>query len=69
MGVDAGIGRVVRTRLPVRRMRRPKASKLAVCPRLRAVVEAKLEARWSPQQISGWLVEEFARCSDVLDGA
>jgi IS30 family transposase len=43
----------------VRRMRRPKASKLAVCPRLRAVVEAKLEARWSPQQISGWLVEEF----------
>ena len=27
--------------------------------RLRAVVEAKLELRWSPQQISGWLVEEF----------
>ena len=24
-----------------------------------AVVEAKLELRWSPQQISGWLVEEF----------
>jgi IS30 family transposase len=23
------------------------------------VVEAKLELRWSPQQISGWLVEEF----------
>ncbi len=29
------------------------------CPRLRAVVEAKLELRWSPQQISGWLVGEF----------
>jgi IS30 family transposase len=43
----------------VRRMRRPKASKLAVCPRLRAVVEGKLEARWSPTQISGWLVEQF----------
>ena len=27
--------------------------------RLRAVVEAKLELRWSPQQISGWLVDEF----------
>jgi IS30 family transposase len=41
------------------RMRRPKASKLAVCPRLRAVVEAKLELRWSPTQISGWLVDTF----------
>jgi IS30 family transposase len=41
------------------RMRRPKRSKLAACPRLRAVVEAKLELRWSPQQISGWLVETF----------
>jgi IS30 family transposase len=41
------------------RMRRPKRSKLSVCPRLRAVVEAKLELRWSPQQISGWLVSEF----------
>jgi len=43
----------------VRRLCRPKASKLATCPRLRAVVEAKLELRWSPQQISGWLVETF----------
>ena len=42
------------------RMRRPKVSKLAACPRLRAVVEEKLELRWSPQQISGWLVEQFA---------
>ena len=39
--------------------RRPKPSKLVSCPRLRAVVEAKLELRWSPQQISGWLVAEF----------
>jgi IS30 family transposase len=43
----------------VTRMRRPKRSKLAVCPRLRGAVEAKLELRWSPQQISGWLVDEF----------
>ena len=43
----------------VNRMRRPKRSKLAVCPRLRGAVETKLELRWSPQQISGWLVEEF----------
>ena len=40
-------------------MRRPKASKLAVHADLREVVEAKLTKRWSPQQIAGWLVEEF----------
>ena len=43
----------------VRRMRRPKPSKLVRCPRLRAVVENKLELRWSPTQISGWLVDTF----------
>ena len=43
----------------VTRLARPKSSKLAVCPRLRAVVEAKLEQRWSPAQISGWLVDTF----------
>src|SRR5436190_16807848 len=46
-------------RAAVRRMRRPKRSKLATCSRLRAAVEAQLELRWSPQQISGWLVAEF----------
>ncbi len=39
--------------------RRPKPSKITSCDRLCKVVEAKLELRWSPQQISGWLVEEF----------
>jgi IS30 family transposase len=43
----------------VRRLCRPKASKLAACPRLRAIVEDKLELRWSPTQISGWLVDTF----------
>src|SRR4051812_35951056 len=43
----------------VGRLRRAKPSKLATCPRLRAVVEERLELRWSPQQISGWLVDEF----------
>jgi IS30 family transposase len=43
----------------LRRTRRPKRSKLVSCPRLRDVVEAKLELRWSPQQISGWLVKQF----------
>jgi len=37
------------------RARRPKASKLATHAALRAVVEAKLELCWSPQQIAGWL--------------
>jgi IS30 family transposase len=37
------------------RAHRPKATKLVLEPRLRAVVEAKLALRWSPQQIAGWL--------------
>jgi len=43
----------------LRRAHRPKPAKLAICPRLREVVEAKLELRWSPQEISGWLVRTF----------
>jgi IS30 family transposase len=43
----------------LQRARRPKPSKLASCARLRSAVEAKLELRWSPAQISGWLVDEF----------
>jgi DNA-binding CsgD family transcriptional regulator len=38
-----------------RRATRPKPSKLAVEPQLRAVVEAKLRLRWSPEQLAGWL--------------
>jgi IS30 family transposase len=38
-----------------RRAQRPKAAKLVLEPRLRAVVEAKLARRWSPEQIAGWL--------------
>ena len=37
------------------RAQRPKPAKLLLAPRLRAVVEAKLALRWSPQQIAGWL--------------
>jgi IS30 family transposase len=42
-----------------RRALRPKAAKLARCRRLRRVVERKLEAAWSPQQISAWLAAEY----------
>jgi IS30 family transposase len=45
----------------LRRGRRPKASKLARCPLLRAEVEAKLKLRWSPQQISAFLKVEYAQ--------
>ena len=38
-----------------RRARRPQPSKLATNALLRAVVEQKLELKWSPQQIAGWL--------------
>ena len=40
------------------RRRRPKASKLATCHALRDVVQDKLELRWSPRQIDGWLRDE-----------
>ena len=46
-------------RRAVRQMRRAKPAKLAACPRLREVVEGKLELRWSPQQIAAWLAEAY----------
>jgi IS30 family transposase len=44
-----------------RRSRRPKPSKLALRPLLRAEVEARLGLRWSPQQISAFLKLEYAQ--------
>ena len=41
------------------RARRPKVAKLARCRRLRAKVEAKLAANWSPEEISGWLARTY----------
>ena len=41
------------------RARRPKRCRLACSPRLRRLVEAKLKAKWSPEEIAGWLAREF----------
>lgn len=41
------------------RAARPKATKLAGSPALAALVTAKLELDWSPEQIAGWLKNEF----------
>jgi Helix-turn-helix domain len=41
------------------RAARPKATKLAGSPALAALVTAKLELDWSPQQIAGWLKIEY----------
>jgi IS30 family transposase len=46
-------------RRALRLAHRPKPAKLARCPRLRAVVEGKLERRWSPEQIAGWLKASY----------
>jgi IS30 family transposase len=48
-------------RRATRRARRPKAGKLARCPRLRVEVEHKLGLRWSPEQISRWLAAAYPR--------
>ncbi len=42
-----------------RRAKRPKPMRLSECPRLRGVVEAKLDLWWSPTQISRWLIEAY----------
>ena len=42
-----------------RRAKRPKVAKLANCPRLRRVVESKLDKKWSPEQISRWLAVNY----------
>jgi transposase, IS30 family len=42
-----------------KRALRPKRAKLSQCRRLRGAVERKLEALWSPQQISSWLAEAY----------
>jgi IS30 family transposase len=39
---------------------RPKRCKLATHGRLRQVVAAKLQRFWSPEQIAGWLKEQYA---------
>ena len=46
---------LVADRAACQRALRPKRAKLAQCRRLRGIVERKLEAKWSPQQISAWL--------------
>jgi IS30 family transposase len=39
--------------------RRSKRCKLAMHPRLRRLVAAKLSLQWSPEQISGWLSQRY----------
>ena len=44
----------------LKRALRPKQCLLARHERLRQVVSERLQQRWSPEQISGWLVRQFA---------
>jgi IS30 family transposase len=46
--------------------RRPKPCRLAQYPALRAVVAAKLAARWSPEQIAGWLRITYAGAPEMI---
>lgn len=48
-----------------KRGRRPKACRLATRPRLQAVVARKLTAKWSPEQIAGWLRDTFPGDADM----
>jgi IS30 family transposase len=42
-----------------RQAERPKPCRLATEPKLRALIAAKLELEWSPEQIAGWLRREY----------
>jgi IS30 family transposase len=48
-----------------RSARRPKRCRLAMHPRLRSVVAAKLSQQWSPHQIAGWLRTTFPSDADM----
>jgi IS30 family transposase len=43
-----------------RQAERPKRCRLSGEPQLRALVAAKLQLEWSPEQIAGWLRREYA---------
>lgn len=44
-----------------RMAKRPKLGVLECNPQLRKIIMAKLELKWSPEQISGWLSVEYSR--------
>ena len=44
-----------------RMAKRPKLSSIELNPELKRVIMAKLELKWSPEQISGWLRVKFSR--------
>lgn len=43
------------------RARRPKAAKLLTNKKLRQVVQRKLDLKWSPEQISNWLIQRYPK--------
>ncbi len=45
--------------------RRPKYCRLATNRRLQSIVVKKLRLQWSPEQISGWLKEEYPEALDM----
>jgi IS30 family transposase len=58
-GGRAGYRALAADRTAWARAARPKQTRLARWPRLRAMVEDKLELSWSPVQIVGWLRRRF----------
>jgi IS30 family transposase len=58
-GGRAGYPATRAERAAAKRRKRPKACKLAATPKLRQLVESKLEQKWSPKQIDGWLKRTY----------
>ena len=59
------IGRGLRIVVPMMRACRPKTTKLSQSPGLVAYVENGLELRWSPEQISSRIIDEFPDDPDM----
>ncbi|GGO22243.1 hypothetical protein GCM10011576_41370 [Micromonospora parathelypteridis] len=51
------------------RARRPRGGRLVADTGLRAVIQAKLEEDWSPQQIVAWLRQAFADQPSISEHA
>jgi IS30 family transposase len=52
-------------RAAIQHRKRPKPCKLAMTPRLAQLVEAKLKAKWSPEQIAGWLKRTYPELAEL----
>ena len=65
MGALENIEQVQLTHQHGKMQKRPKAFKLDTAPGLKMIVIEKLQSKWSPEQISGWLRIKYPEKSEM----